>query len=266
MTKLKDLAFIWGDLHLGSESMFNRYYSKDFKTMEDYHKYLIKVNNTHVHDDNVVVLFLGDIGYLEHFKVIEQMKGYKILIKGNHDTYKDEIYNKYFKEVYDYPLFYHKRIVFSHIPIPVEEGVINVHGHTHAINLAKPNYFNICPEQIGYKPVTVRWVTKKLSLFKKPSYKFLKEWYKDIQVTTERHDLVLNNDKTINVKETEKLMATLNKYGLPKPDINLIGYKATQKNGVVITITEELLDSKIYNDNWKHKFTPAKDITKIIKE
>lgn len=204
MSRLHEVSLIWGDLHLGSDGLFEKIYSKTFKTKKDYYRKIIEENNRKA-SDSTVVLFLGDVGFLDSFDVLKEMCGYKILIKGNHDTYKDEVYLKYFKEVYNHPLFVHNRIVYSHIPIPVEDGVINIHGHTHTIHINKDNYFNICPENTSYQPVTAKWVNRRLSMFKKPSIKFLEEWYKDMQLSPPRKDLVLNKDKTINVERTLEL-------------------------------------------------------------
>jgi calcineurin-like phosphoesterase family protein len=204
MSRIKDIKFIWGDLHLGSKSLFDKIYSKTFKCKEDYYQTIIEENNRRA-GDNTVVLFLGDVGFVKDFWVLEKMKGYKILIKGNHDRYKDKVYEKYFKEIYDHPIYTHPRIIFSHVPTLVEDGIINIHGHTHEITLAKDNYFNICPERTGYQPVTMKWVNRRLSKFKKPSIKFLEEWFKDIQLTKPREDLVVNEDGLIDVQKSLEL-------------------------------------------------------------
>lgn len=209
-----------GDLHLGSESMFERIYSKDFKTIEDYHEALVRNVNKKVHKKDVL-LFLGDLGYREHFEIIERMNGYKILIMGNHDTYSTDTYYKYFDEVYNHPLFITPRMVFSHIPIPVEEGVLNIHGHTHKIDLRSKNHFNLCPENLGYIPYTIKQFTRLLNDLKKPSYKFLEEWYKDIQVTKDkREDLVLDETGLILVKESKKLREKLKQVEIEKSKRN----------------------------------------------
>lgn len=184
--------------------MWKRVYSKTFKTQDDYFNTLIKNHNSKA-NENTIVLFLGDMGQKEFFWVIEKMRGKKILIKGNHDTYSNKIYQEVFDVVLNIPIFLHGRIVASHIPIPVEDGVYNIHGHTHAIKLSKPNYINVCPEHTNYEPVLLKKYIKELGKLKKPNYKFLEEWYADIQTSPKRDDLVLNENGLILVEETKKL-------------------------------------------------------------
>ena len=53
-------------------------------------------------------------------------------------------------------------IIFSHIPIhPCQlEGrfTLNVHGHSHSNQIDDKRYMNICPEIIGYDPLTLEQI------------------------------------------------------------------------------------------------------------
>lgn len=202
-----NVDFIIGDLHFGNDGMFNRAYSKTFSTKEEYMESVVK-NYNQVISNNHRVVFLGDLGNGEELKkYIPKMKGYKILILGNHDKYAKRFYNDLFDEVYSTPIFILPRIVLSHEPIPVEPGVLNLHGHTHAVKLKSNQHINLCIEHTDYKPVRFKQFTGILSNMEKPNRKFLKEWYKDIQIWTgdDREDLVLNEDGLIDVEETIKL-------------------------------------------------------------
>lgn len=202
-----NVDFIIGDLHFGNDGMFNRAYSKTFSTKEEYMESVVK-NYNQVISNNHRVVFLGDLGNGEELKkYIPKMKGYKILILGNHDKYAKRFYNDLFDEVYSTPIFILPRIVLSHEPIPVEPGVLNLHGHTHAVKLKSDQHINLCIEHTDYKPVRFKQFTGILSNMEKPNRKFLKEWYKDIQIWTgdDREDLVLNEDGLIDVEETIKL-------------------------------------------------------------
>lgn len=202
-----NVDFIIGDLHFGNDGMFNRAYSKTFSTKEEYMESVVK-NYNQVISNNHRVVFLGDLGNGEELKkYIPKMKGYKILILGNHDKYAKRFYNDLFDEVYSTPIFILPRIVLSHEPIPVESGVLNLHGHTHAVKLKSDQHINLCIEHTDYKPVRFKQFTGILSNMEKPNRKFLKEWYKDIQIWTgdDREDLVLNEDGLIDVEETIKL-------------------------------------------------------------
>ena len=46
-------------------------------------------------------------------------------------TLKNKNYYKLSNVVSDVPIFYNKRILLSHEPLPVTNETINVHGHLH---------------------------------------------------------------------------------------------------------------------------------------
>lgn len=201
------IDYLIGDLHFGEQGMFNRTYSKTFDSKEEYIESLVKNYNSIV-TKNHTVLFLGDLGRGEQLReYIPKMNGRKILILGNHDNYAKRFYNDLFDEVYDHPLFLTNRIVVSHEPIPVEPGVLNIHGHTHMVRLKSEQHINICVEHTDYKPVRLKHYIGRLGDLEKPNRKFLQEWYKDIQIWTgeDREDLVLKEGRLIDVEETIKL-------------------------------------------------------------
>lgn len=183
---IHQVKWVYGDNHFGEIRMFDRIYHKYFDTKEDYMAESVKIFNQAVNDDDVV-LFLGDLGRLEYAKdIIPMMNGRKVLIKGNHDSFTSEYAMDVmgFEEVYDTPVWYNNRVVFSHIPIPVEPGVLNVHGHTHMIKLKSDWHVNLCPEWWDFRPVSINYILRKYVHNRpKPSYKFLQEWFKDIQIS-----------------------------------------------------------------------------------
>lgn len=114
---------------------------------------IIKMHNKYVKPKDVF-LFLGDLSESEIFdqnnqkyisKLIEmcnRLNGIKIMIKGNNDTGRNEIYKKCgFVEIYDDPILLDKH-VFSHGPIITYNNVINVHGHIHG----SKNYWGVDPK------------------------------------------------------------------------------------------------------------------------
>jgi len=127
---------------------------------------IVKNINSKVGKTDTLII-LGDVGDEEYVK---KLKGYKVLITGNHDrgasnykrvetfipihgneieaealkqdynTFKAEVEldgnfyayfdNGLFDEVYEGPLFISDKILLSHEPIELTFG-INIHGHTH---------------------------------------------------------------------------------------------------------------------------------------
>lgn len=132
------------------------------------------------------IVFLGDIGDIEYIRLI---RGYKVLILGNHDqgynNYKREICdlgdaekyiecygnkkntrgfyiendhmfydNKLFDEVYDGMLMISSDIILSHEPLLIDfPYAVNIYGHTHKID---GNKCNVCAENINYTPVSLK--------------------------------------------------------------------------------------------------------------
>lgn len=103
---------------------------------------IIATHNKYV-KPNDLFLFLGDISESELYdqankkylgKLIElckRLNGIKIMIIGNNDSAPTKFYKECgFIEVYENPVLTSK-YVFSHGPVYVDKGIINVHGHIH---------------------------------------------------------------------------------------------------------------------------------------
>jgi len=174
--------YIMGDLHLGSRNMFKMVYSKRFSSLDEYHAALIERWNNKVKSKDAIVYILGDIGHKEFFDdVLPKLNGYLILILGNHDTYSKELYEKYFDEVFSSSVWVAPRILLSHVPMPVAEGYLNFHGHTHWVKLLSESHYNMCPEWWDYTPVLFKKLEGYLGKIKRPNIHFMEEWYADIQ-------------------------------------------------------------------------------------
>lgn len=105
-----------------------------------------------------VVWFLGDIAFTrEGLALIGQLPGDKRLVIGNHDTDRSLTVLDFlavFKQVHG--LVGYKRAWLSHCPMHPDElrGKINIHGHMHGNQIKDGRYYNVCPEIIGWKPIT----------------------------------------------------------------------------------------------------------------
>ena len=171
-TRIDEITHITTDQHFGHDKL-RRVARPEFATLEEMHEHIISEHNSVVKKDNVVI-FLGDLGFRESIKKnIPKLNGYKILILGNHDNYSKDFYLQYFDEVYDHPLYYHKRILLSHTPEMVSPGMINVHGHIHDMDLKSKQHFNACPELKGYKPITMKKIRMLMNHIKKGNIHFL---------------------------------------------------------------------------------------------
>lgn len=136
--------WFYSDPHFGDAEMQD--YRKNYISDDEQ----VKRINSKVGKDGTIV-FLGDIGDIEF---VRKIKGYKVLIMGNHDSgatnYKrvvnileEEYFNPYcsiikkqednklFDEVYTGCLMIADNIILSHEPVDFKYA-LNIHGHDHA--------------------------------------------------------------------------------------------------------------------------------------
>lgn len=103
------------------------------------------------------IIFLGDIGNED---MVRKIRGYKILIMGNHDKGSTK-YTDIFNEVYEGPLFIAEKLILSHEPIDLPFA-FNIHGHDHSgWHSVDENHLNVCAEHIRYYPMNVNRLLKK---------------------------------------------------------------------------------------------------------
>lgn len=103
------------------------------------------------------LLILGDVGDTSY---IAQLRGYKVLICGNHDlgatNYKD-----LFDEIYTGPLMVGEKLLLSHEPINVS-WAYNLHGHVHTSQDKDITHsYNVCCDVIDYTPLNLNQFLKK---------------------------------------------------------------------------------------------------------
>ena len=97
------------------------------------------------------LIHLGDVGDVSY---MSQIKGYKVLLLGNHDQ-SAEKFKPCFDEIYTGPLFIADRILLSHEPIyGLEEFTVNIHGHTH-FGESSDTHINLACDVGGFKPYSL---------------------------------------------------------------------------------------------------------------
>lgn len=179
-------VFVIGDLHIGELSLIQKA-RQQFADCEAHNKYLVYRWNKVVKNDDDVVYVIGDIGRDKEMikAVFEKLRGYKIMISGNHDSMPKIFYDEIFDEVYWHPLYLTDRLLLSHIPRMIEDGNINVHGHTHWINIDDGKHFNVSCEVVDFQPQSLAKYEKILAMRPREEIHFMCEWYKDIQKPVE---------------------------------------------------------------------------------
>jgi len=125
---------------------------------------------------NDKVYHLGDVVMSrKSLAIMRRLNGDKVLIRGNHDIFKDTDYREHFRELRAYHVM--NGMILSHIPIHSESlgrfGV-NIHGHLHANRVMLPGfngkitdivdtrYHCVCVEQTDFAPILFEDVIKRI--------------------------------------------------------------------------------------------------------
>jgi calcineurin-like phosphoesterase family protein len=122
------------------------------------------------------VYHLGDVVInRKAMGIMRRLNGDKVLIRGNHDIFRDDEYREHFRELRAYHVM--NGMILSHIPLHPESlgrfGV-NIHGHLHtnrvmmskhagATPVIDPRYHCVCVEQTDFRPILFEDVMKKIT-------------------------------------------------------------------------------------------------------
>lgn len=184
------MSKIWiiSDLHLSHFNILT-YSGRPYKDVLEMNAALIKNWNSVVTFEDTVY-FLGDFSFGRHSIVSDrnfffQLSGHKRMILGNHDRH----FNVYdgaikvksmkspeeaiaywkevgFEEVSNNPIVLDDFYILSHQPmngVNHSQTFINIHGHTHDVNMVGGNYFNASVENINYTPIDFEEIKEKFA-------------------------------------------------------------------------------------------------------
>ena len=137
-------VFLVSDTHFGHKGVchFTRNDGvtklRPFDTPEEMDEFMVEAWNARVRP-NDKVYHLGDVVInRKALKIMSRLNGDKVLIRGNHDIFRDDEYREYFRELRAYHVM--NGMILSHIPIH-EESLgrfgVNIHGHLHANRVMK---------------------------------------------------------------------------------------------------------------------------------
>ena len=132
-------VFLYSDPHFGHQGvckfMRNDGVTKlrPWDTAEEMDEHLVKVYNERV-KPNDKIYFLGDVVInRKAMKTLARLNGDKVLIRGNHDIFRDDEYRQYFRELRAYHVM--NGMILSHIPVhsaSLGRFGANIHGHLHS--------------------------------------------------------------------------------------------------------------------------------------
>ena len=174
--------FVISDHHLGHTNSWEKFKLEDgsplrpFSSNEEMNETMIERHNAKVKEQDTVY-FLGDVVInKKYLELVKRMNGRKILIRGNHDIFGDELYyDAGFEQIHGVRVFVDK-FILSHIPLHpdcvTERFRVNVHGHLHANQVMinetlissshtqpgsylqpDPRYLCVCVEQTDFTPL-----------------------------------------------------------------------------------------------------------------
>ena len=130
---------------------------------------------------NDKVYHLGDVVInRKALPILDRLNGDKVLIRGNHDIFKDEDYRPYFRSLRGYHVM--NGMILSHIPIheaSLGRFGVNIHGHLHSGRVMlynenryryglentyiDPRYHCVCVEQTDFAPILFEDVIKRIT-------------------------------------------------------------------------------------------------------
>lgn len=132
---------------------------------------------------NDKVYHLGDVVInRKALPTLARLNGDKVLIRGNHDIFRDDEYREYFRELRAYHVL--NGMILSHIPVheaSLGRFGVNIHGHLHTNRVKKARgvdartgtvlysdendvrYHCVCVEQTDFRPILLEDVYKRIT-------------------------------------------------------------------------------------------------------
>ena len=166
-------VFLVSDTHFGHAGVC-RFLRNDgtklrpWDSPEEMDEYMVEAWNKKVRP-NDKVYHLGDVVINRRaLKILALLNGDKVLIRGNHDIFRDTEYRHYFREIRAYHVM--NGMILSHIPIHSDSlgrfGT-NIHGHLHSNRVMQDGvvdtrYHCVCVEQTDFAPILFEDVVKRI--------------------------------------------------------------------------------------------------------
>ena len=160
--------WVISDTRFGHTNSWEKFKREDgsplrpFTSTEEMNETMIERHNAKVKEQDTVY-FLGDVVInKKYLELVKRMNGRKILVRGNHDIFKDEDYRAVgFEQIHGVRVWVDK-FILSHIPLHpecvTERFKVNVHGHLHANQIMwgheiDPRYLCVSVEHTNYEPL-----------------------------------------------------------------------------------------------------------------
>jgi calcineurin-like phosphoesterase family protein len=179
-------VFLTSDTHFGHVGV-TKFLREDgtklrpWDSVEEMDEAMVKLWNETVKPTDKVY-HLGDVVInRKSLKIMHRLNGDKVLIRGNHDIFRDDEYREHFREIRAYHVM--NGMILSHIPLheaSLGRFGVNIHGHLHSNRVMKargvhadtgeviysnyidPRYHCVCVEQTDFRPILFEDVIKRI--------------------------------------------------------------------------------------------------------
>ena len=156
------MDFFTSDLHFGHRNII-KHCDRPFSNVDEMNSALIDNWNGVVgNDDRVIVV--GDMflcGKQKMPEIMSQLKGYKVLVKGNHDLSLKKMKEVGFDECHrkmNYTLPNGQKALVQHHPVPerlFSDHDLLIHGHIHISPRTRGKRINVSCDIWGFSPIHV---------------------------------------------------------------------------------------------------------------
>jgi len=181
-------VFLVSDTHFGHMGVC-RFMQADgvtklrpFDNADEMDEFMVEAWNKKVKPTDKVY-HLGDVVInRKALGIMRRLNGDKVLIRGNHDIFRDNEYREHFRELRAYHVM--NGMILSHIPVheaSLGRFGVNIHGHLHANRVKRARgvdaktgevlysdeidvrYHCVCVEQTDFAPILFEDVLKRIT-------------------------------------------------------------------------------------------------------
>lgn len=164
------MQYYISDLHFQHDNII-KLCDRPFTSTKEMNEKLIEKWNSKIQDDDIVY-FLGDFtcrgNNNEATRILKQLKGHKVFIRGNHDkvTWLESVHSQGLIESYTSYMEVNdndRKVILCYYPIHswngLYRGSYHLYGHVHTKTVINEDWqkrrFNVCCEVINYEPKTL---------------------------------------------------------------------------------------------------------------
>ena len=159
-------TWVWSDLHLSDCGPFEAF-NRPFADVVAMNRHLLAEWRRLVGPDDTIIC-LGDVAHPETWRDshlildLRACPGQRVLIRGNHDTSRSELWTAGFERQSNFALYAaDPPLALSHEPLEaVPVGAVNLHGQFHNGSEPTRRHVNLAVEQWEYKPIRMTHVVE----------------------------------------------------------------------------------------------------------